>query len=39
MQSPLIQRVKQDLSMRIDDLLIAISCGIVLASLTIAFIL
>lgn len=35
--SPLINRVKHDLAMHTDDLLISIACGTILAALTIAF--
>lgn len=36
-RSPLIKRVKHDLSMHTDDLLISIACGVIFATLTLAF--
>ena len=38
MKSPLIQRVKHNLDHKLDDLLISIACGVIFASLVIAFI-
>lgn len=35
--SPLIQRVKHDLTMHTDDLLISLACGTILAVLTVSF--
>ena len=39
MQSPLITRAKQELTMHTDDILISVSCGIILSALTLAFII
>jgi len=39
MSSPLITRVNHNLTMHTDDILISIACGIVFATLTIAFII
>jgi len=35
--SPLIQRVKENLDQKLDDLLICLGCGFVFAALTISF--
>ena len=36
-QSPMLQRIKQDATMHTDDLLISITCGTILAALTVSF--
>lgn len=35
--SPMLKRINQDATMRTDDLLISITCGTILAALTVAF--
>lgn len=35
--SPMIQRIKHDLAMHTDNLLVSIACGTILAALTVSF--